>query len=80
MGINTMRRMCLGCLIMKRMGIITRIHVYLFQWMDIDSKENGWKKSFSCKILEYVYGAKLQKKKDYFKSPCLSLLIDEYWI
>ena len=35
--------------ITKRMEIITRIHVCLFWCLNLDSKENGGKKSFSCK-------------------------------
>ena len=33
------RKKCLWCLIMRRMKIITRIHVYLFQRMNIDSRQ-----------------------------------------
>ena len=36
-------------LIIKRMEIIMSIQVCLISWMNFDYKENGGKKSFSCK-------------------------------
>ena len=33
----------------KGMEIITNIQARLISWMDFDYKENGGKKSFSCK-------------------------------
>ena len=41
---------CFHSPIMKRVHIITRIHVHLTWWMKIDWKENDRKKSFSCKM------------------------------
>ena len=43
----TIKRLCLWCPIMKKKEIIMSIHVCPYWWMSIDSKENGWKKSFS---------------------------------
>ena len=34
---------------MKRIKIVTRVHVYIFWWINFYSKENRGKKSISCK-------------------------------
>ena len=46
--INPMRRMCLWCLMTKRMEIVMWIRVCPNRWTDINSK-NGRKRSFSYK-------------------------------
>ena len=73
------RRMCLWCQI---------IHVCLFWQTIFHSKENG-KKSFSyetkaCMLCipmtrRCLSCPKTEGKKDYYKNPCLSFLMDELW-
>ena len=45
----------ISCPITKTMEIIMRIQVCLISWMDIDYKEHGAKKSFSCKYKASIF-------------------------
>ena len=73
--------------ITKGMEIIMSIQVCLISWTNINFKENGGKKSFSCKSKasmlctecgEHGYSANNKKNKDYYKYPSLSLFTDEH--
>ena len=68
--------------ITKRMEIIMGIQVYLFSRMNFDFKENGGKKSFSCKskasmscirIWRTLFSANNKKNRDYYEYPSLYL-------
>ena len=81
-NIIPMRRISLGCPIMKRKEIIIKMHVYLNLMINFDSKENGRKKSFCYKTEASISFIPMkgiifivpnhEKKRDYYKNLCLS--------
>ena len=72
--------------ITKRIEIIMSIQVCLISWVNIIYRENGGKKSFSCKskdqfhVLqwgEHDFSAQNKKNGDYYEYPCLSHFMNE---
>ena len=80
------KRTWLWCPITKKLKIITRIQVYLISWMNFDHKENGGKKSFSCKSKDHYHVSQWEKHNcnahyknngDYYEYSSLSYFTDE---
>ena len=75
-------------LIVKRMVIIMSIKVCLISWININYKDNGSKKTFSCKSKassvsqcgELDCSANKKKNEDYYEYPSLSHFMNEHYL
>ena len=72
--------------ITKRKKIVMSIQVCLISWVNINFKESGGKKSFSCEskalkscipMRQHDYTAHNKKNRDCYEYPRLSHVIDE---